>query len=180
METYPPGIDMGINQKDVALVKDLLLPGETVDITVRQRKYAPGGSLITPTSLIGTSERIIIINRETLGIRKDYEVIAYDKIKELRMEHGVISSTIFVRVEGYDADKGLLAGTGKQEGSITGLKNKEAKELMDYLNKKVAGANGLRAAVGASGAPGSSVFCPKCGAKLPADAKFCEKCGAKL
>ncbi len=182
METDMPGIDMGINQKDVALVKDMLLPGETVGVTVRQRKYAPGGSLITPTSLIATSNRIIIINRESLGIRKDFEVIAYDKITSVRLEHGVISSTVFVRIEGYDTDRGLLAGTGKQEGEISGLKNKDARELLDYLNARIseAGAAGSAARQVSGGASGNYVFCSKCGAKLDASAKFCSKCGAKI
>lgn len=178
MEPSLNGIDMVVNQKDVELVKGMLLPGESVGVTVRQRKYAPGGALITPTSLIATSNRIIIINREDLGIRKDYEVIAYDKITSVRLEHGVISSTIFVRIAGYDTDKGLLAGTDKQEGEISGLKHKDAKDLIDYLNKKIAEANGLTAAE--SQVPSTAKFCSKCGARLNAGAKFCSSCGAKL
>lgn len=179
MEVHPPGIDMSINQKDVALVKEMLLPGEKVGCTVRQRKYAPGGSLITPTSLIATNERIIIINRENLGIRKDYEIIAYDKVTSVRVEHGVINSTIFVRIAGYDTDKGLLAGTNKQEGEIAGLKHKDAQDLIEYLNARVAEANGITAAEKTQQG-GAARFCSKCGTPVSLGAKFCSKCGAKL
>lgn len=169
---------MGVNQSDVDSVKNLLWEGEEVEQTVQQRRVGPGGSVITPTSVIATNMRIIIVNKTTLGFRRDYEVIPYKQITSVRLEHGIISSTVFIRVQGYDRDQGLLKN-GREEGEIDGLRNNEAEELTDYINKKTSGEfdelpNQLDSKVGAY------VYCTKCGAKDSAGAKFCSKCGAKL
>ncbi len=168
---------MAVNPKDVEAVNKILWPDEKVEITVRQRHVGPGGSITTPTSVIATDKRVIILNRASFGIRQDYEAIPYSQIASVRLEHGVISSSVYVRVMGYDVDKGLLKN-GRQEGEIDGLNNKDAQELADYINRKVgdlqSGANVQQSA------DTSSVYCTKCGSPNPASAKFCAHCGAKL
>ncbi len=168
---------MAIDPEDLKLVKSMLFPGEDVAMTVRQRKFLSGGSIINPTSVIVTDRRIIIINRMSAGLRKDYEVIAYGRITSVRMEKGFVSSNVFVRVEGYDTDVGLLHGSGKEEGEIDGLTHNAAQQLVDYLNKKVAGSGAGNS--GTAAPQGKTRFCSSCGAKIPADAKFCNSCGAK-
>lgn len=169
---------MAVSKEDVDLVKDLLWENENVQITVKQRRIGPGGSVITPTSVVATDMRIIIVNKATLGIRKDYEVIPYKQIASVRLEKGIISSTVFVRVQGYDKDKGLLKGK-KEEGEIDGLRNNDAVALSDYLNKRISenaerlsGANGIAAAVG--------TYCTSCGASNMPGAKFCNRCGKPM
>lgn len=174
---------MVIEQEDVNLVKKELWPDEVVELTARQRRVGPAGDLINPTSVVATNKRIIIVNKTTLGIRKDFESIAYKQITSVRMEKGIISSAVFVRVEGYDTDKGFLKGSGRQEGMIDGLNNTDAKLLSDWIEKMISGeipdgGPALRANTGAQGAKGS--FCENCGAMLPPGAKFCTRCGAKV
>lgn len=173
---------MAINKKDADLVKSMLSPGEKVALTVRQRKFGPGGTLIAPTSVIVTDKRIIIVNRTALGIKKDYENIIYSRVTSVRLEHGIMSSSVFVRVEGYDTDKGLLAGSGKQEGEIEGLRNDEAKFLVEFINNKITEANTTGEDVHEIEKPkkDAHIFCRKCGAPLELDSKFCSKCGAKV
>ncbi len=168
---------MAIDQNDVNSVKGVLLPDEKVQLTVRQRRVGPGGSVTVPTSVIATDKRLIIVNKATLGIRKDYEVILYRQITSVRFEKGIISSSVFIRVQGYDKDQGLLQG-GKEEGEIDGLNNTDAKLLADYVNQMIVAVTELPEA--ADDASATSVFCSKCGAKNPAGSKFCSKCGAKL
>lgn len=181
------GVMMGIDQGDVKLVKDQMFPDEAVAITVRQRRVGPGGSMVTPTSVIVTNKRLIIVNKESLGMRKDIESIPYKQITSVRLEHGIISSSVFVRVEGYDTDKGFLKNTGKQEGEIEGLKNNDAKEITEYINNMIAGDGADGSGVQQTQQPqqaaapkGKYVFCSKCGARMDAGAKFCDKCGTKL
>src|SRR5271157_4255810 len=116
---------MNVDPEELKVVQDILWEGEQVRGTFKQRRIGPGGSVTVPTSVIATDSRIIIVNRATLGLRKDYEVIPYSKITSVRFEKGIISSTVFIRVEGYDRDKGLLKG-GREEGEIDGLHNKDA------------------------------------------------------
>jgi hypothetical protein len=171
---------VNVNPDELNAVKDILWKGEQVMGTFKQRRIGPGGSVTVPTSVIATDSRIIIVNRATLGIRKDYEVIPYSRITSVRLESGIISSSVFIRVEGYDRDTGLLKG-GKEEGEIDGLHNKDARDLADFVNTKLgeAGAPKQQGTYLDSGV-GGYVFCSKCGTKNVASAKFCTGCGAAL
>ncbi len=178
---------MVVNADDAKLVKELLWAGEIVEDTARQRKIGPGGSLTSPTSVVCTNKRLFIVNRVTMGLRKDYEIIQYRQITSVRLERGIISSSVFIRVQGYDRDKGLLGGD-KQEGEIDGLHIKDAAKLVDYLNKKIAAAGDphtiaeqrFEQQAPADSAEGASIYCTKCGHKDHEGMKFCENCGAKL
>lgn len=172
---------MGVNPDDVSAVKTILMPDETAMMTARQRRIGPGGSVINPTSVIATNKRIIIINRATLGIRKDYETIPYTQITSVRLEKGIISSSVFIRVQGYDRDQGLLE-RGKEEGEIDGLKAKDAKAFADFINQKLLEVQeGSAAGIGDETRPSSGhKYCSRCGAKNDADAEYCSKCGVAL
>jgi hypothetical protein len=137
---------MAIHPEDVAAAKDrnILWPEETVLVTATERRIGPGGALITPTTVIATDKRMIIINRATFGIRSDYEAIPYSKITSVRMEKGIISSSVFLRVSGYTSagagERGFLK-PGEQEGEISGLRQNDAKALADFIGKMISGIN---------------------------------------
>jgi len=173
--------DMNVDQDEVKLVNDILWKGEQVKGTFKQRMIGPGGSVTVPTSVIVTDNRLIIVNRATLGFRKDYEVIPYTKITSVRLEKGIISSTVFIRVEGYDRDTGLLKN-GKEEGEIDGLHNTDAKDLADFVNAKIdqGEQQPKQQATYLDSNVGGYVFCSKCGTKNLTSSKFCTGCGAKL
>jgi len=167
---------MAISAEEMKLVEGILVPGEEPIISVMQRRVGPGGSVTTPTTVVATDKRVIIINRASLGIRKDYEAIPYKQIASVRLEHGIISSSVFIRVEGYDTDKGLLKN-GRQEGEIDGLRNNDAKELSDEINRRILSVTDSgESSTGGTG----SLFCTKCGAKNASGANFCAKCGQPL
>jgi hypothetical protein len=171
---------MQVDPDELKTVKDILWQGEQVRGTFRQRMIGPGGSVTVPTSVIVTDSRVIIVNRATLGFRKDYEVIPYSKITSVRLEKGIISSTVFIRVLGYDRDQGLLKH-GREEGEIDGLHNNDAKDLADFLNAKMGDEDQSKpqGAYVDSGV-GGYTFCSKCGTKNLSSSKFCIGCGAKL
>jgi hypothetical protein len=176
---------MNVDATELKLARKILWPDEDVMGTVKQRRIGPGGSVVTPTTVVVTNKRLIIINRASMGLRQDYEVVPYTAIVSVRLEHGIISSTIFIRVQGYDADKGLLS-SGKQEGEIDGLRNKDAVELSDFINKQIEDRLDVKAKIegdvegNIDTAPGAYIFCNNCGTKNGASAKFCSKCGAAL
>ena len=171
---------MHIDQADAKSVANTLWPGERIVGTVKQRRIGPGGSVTVPSSIVLTDKRVLIVNRATLGIRHDYEVIPYSAITSVRLEQGIISSSVFIRVLGYDTDKGLLKN-GKQEGEIDGLRRNDANELSSYINFKL----GQRTAPASEERTpdanvGGYIFCRKCGTKNPAGSNFCSGCGAPL
>ncbi len=173
---------MAINQSDVDIVKEQLIEGENVLLTANQRRIGPGGSATTPTTVVATDKKVILVNRATLGIRKDFEIIPYRQITSVRLESGIISSTVFIRVQGYDRDQGLLKN-GREEGEIDGLGKNDAKQLADIINKMLVTGPveefGQNSGVTPSGA-GGSIYCQSCGAKNSLSSKFCASCGKQL
>ncbi len=176
---------MAVDQNDAEIVSDILVPDENVMFSATQRRVGPGGSITTPTTVLCTNKRIIILNRATFGIRKDYESIYYKQITSVRLENGIINGSVFIRVQGYDKDKGLLQN-GREEGEIDGLKREEAQELADFLNKKLTEINNEDyeephdEGRNENGEEGEYIYCSKCGARNDASAKFCSSCGAPL
>lgn len=172
---------MNVDPGDARMVANALWPGERIVGTVKQRRIGPGGSVTVPTSVVVTDRRVLIVNRATLGIRHDYEVIPYNAITSVRLELGIISSSVFIRVLGYDTDKGLLKN-GKQEGEIDGLRNNDAQQLANFINLKLSQRQEMAASTSAlpDSGVGGYTFCRKCGVKNPAGSNFCAGCGARL
>lgn len=127
---------MPISTADAAACKRLLWSEERVEITVRQGRFRLGGSLFTPTSFVGTNHRLIIIDRETVGLRANFEIIDYDNITGVKMERGIISASILVRVAGLSTHT-IMTEEAKVEGVIDAVPLKKAEEFVDYLNKKL-------------------------------------------
>ncbi len=179
---------MRVDPDELHIVRKVLWPDEEVEGTIKQRRIGPGADLINPTTVVVTDKRLIIINRATLGLRQDYEVIPYTAIASVRLEHGIVSSSVFIRVQGFSTERGLLK-KGDQEGEIDGLRNKDAVELSDYINKKLETRFDAQAelekeaetkAQHIDSGVGSYIYCNNCGTKNKSSAKFCSKCGASL
>lgn len=167
-----------IDQDEVRHIKKFLWPEEVVELTIKQRKFRPGGSLITPTTFVATNKRLIILNRTRLGIRKNYEVIPYRYITAVKMEHGLWSCSVIIRVSSVES-----ADTGHQGEVIGGIRWREAETLVHYLNKRIMHSHSEseagHAAPKSQPAPDTK-FCTDCGAKNPAQAKFCSSCGIQM
>ncbi|MCL5430369.1 MAG: PH domain-containing protein [Candidatus Marsarchaeota archaeon] len=131
---------MVIHQNDVDYAKNAIWQDEKVIATATQRRFGPGMSLITPTTVIATDKRILIVNRATFGMRHDVESIPYSRISSVRMENGFISSSVFLRVSGYSSpgERGFLK-SGEQEGEVSGLHKADAKELSDFVERVISG-----------------------------------------
>ena len=201
---------MAVYAQDLNAAKSSLWPEETVHVTATQRLIGPGGALINPTTVVATDKRLLIINRATLGARKDIETIPYNSIASVRLENGLISSSVFIQVAGYVSPKGSqgFLKAGESEGEIPGLRRVDAKALSDFLTKVISGvysgpppatsyndpARGMPGRQvrqqqnqqqsgqppSSTGGGGAAIYCQKCGAKNPIDAQFCIKCGTRI
>lgn len=123
-------------ESDAAACRTLLWPKEAIEVSIRQGRVRPGGSLFTPTSFIGTSHRLIIINRTRLGLCMNFEIMEYNRITGIKVEHGLLSSSIVVRINGMSPFS-IGAKGFKGEGIINGVPPKDAERFVDYLNKKL-------------------------------------------
>ncbi len=187
---------MTVYKSDYEAAKALLWPEETVEVTATQRQIGPGGSVITPTTIVATDKRVIIINRVTFGMRKDIESIPYNRITSVRFERGIISSSIFLRIEGFTEQTDALLKASKQWGEIDGLRHDDAKAMTDYINKMLSTSNAEAhpaheerrpsaqkeeaAAAPVHPGAGGHVYCWKCGSRNTIDSRFCSSCGVQL
>ena len=181
-------------------IRELLGPNEQIEAQATQRRWGPGGDLTTPITLIATDQKLIIINRTRLGMRKDYEIVQYTNIVGTKMIHGFISSSIIIRIRGYK----ITTKSNKDE--IDGFVSGEAKSLVDFINRRIGSTPGAGSAqsstasaptaasstapspqpngaenVGVKISPrGDIEYCPACGARNIAGSKFCSSCGKKM
>lgn len=164
--------------REINSIKEILGPTERISAQATQRRWGPGGDLVTPVTLIATENRLIVINRTKMGMKIDYEIVQYPNIVSAKLINGFISSSIIIRVRGYK-----ISPTEEISGFVT----KDAKHLIDYINKKIGSAPQPAAASTASTATNSIgivprsdpdfIFCQSCGGKNLKNSKFCSACG---
>ncbi len=99
----------------------------------RQRRVS--GAVISPSVIIVSLKRIIIVNRWVGGVRSEMSFIPYQNIVSIRVSHGAISSSLYVRVKGSSKEKAIIFGNDKEEGEINGLNRAEAEAIFMNVNK---------------------------------------------
>ncbi|MDE1850581.1 MAG: zinc ribbon domain-containing protein [Candidatus Micrarchaeota archaeon] len=167
--------------REISSIKEILGPTERISAQATQRRWGPGGDLVTPVTLIATENRLIVINRTKMGMKIDYEIVQYPNIVSAKLINGFISSSIIIRVRGYK-----ISPTEEISGFVT----KEAKHLIDFINKKIGSAPAAapQAPASAAGTVSNSIgivprsdpdfiFCQSCGGKNLKNSKFCSSCG---
>ena len=97
--TTKPLLD-GDDLDEVNKIKEMLNPDEKVLLVARQSKIKPGGSYFTPNTIYATDRRLIIRDPYMLGIKANVVDIPYDIITSLKLEKGLLSSTIRFKAPG--------------------------------------------------------------------------------
>jgi hypothetical protein len=164
---------MPIDQAAVNDAKKVLEPDEYVELTVEQRHLGPGGSFLNPTIIIATSKRLLIMNRATLGVKTSFEIILYANITSVKVDKGIFSSSLFIKIEHYDTEKGMKGG--KEEMEVDGLNTRDAQMLADLIDNML-----FKAQEGKKKPSNGERYCAKCGARNDIDAHFCDTCGNRL
>src|SRR5215211_539431 len=80
--------------EEISKITEMLNPDEKVLLVARQSRIKPGGSLHTPNIIYTTDRRIIIRDSYMLGIKENVIDIPYDIITSIKLEKGLLSSTI--------------------------------------------------------------------------------------
>ena len=101
---------------EIKKISDRLDADEEVFQAIRQTKnpLKPGGSLFTPDSIFATNKRVIIRNPSVLGLRQKIESYSYEKITDVKLEKGILSSQIIINVPGSVFD-GVIDAIPKNE-----------------------------------------------------------------
>jgi predicted DNA-binding ArsR family transcriptional regulator len=131
-------IDKG-DLEEINKISEMLNPDEKVLLVARQSKIKPGGSYFTPNTIYATDRRLIIRDPYMLGLKANVVDIPYDIITSLKLEKGVLSSTIRFKAAGLMSSTKLgmmdsiIEGEGDQTGIIEAIPKDKAEDLLEII-----------------------------------------------
>ncbi len=168
----------------------VLFEDEIIEFTARQRRIGPGGSIFSPGVVVATNRRLIIIHDMLqLHIQEDVDVIPYNTITYVKLQHSVMSSTIIIGILGFTGAKELNPESSTSMMQIPGLRYDDAMTLV-RITEKMLIKNLEQRRVTENTRPSETkevevkaevlVLCNTCHARNPSNAKYCVNCGAKL
>jgi hypothetical protein len=141
--------------EEIRKIANRLDQDEKVRLVAKQSRVRPGGSaLATPNIVFATDKRIIIRNPTMLGMRENIEDIPYDKMTSVKLEKGVFSSIILIRVPGLSEmsrvgkSSGLIAWGRGEDGQIDALSKDKGERLFTIIREGIDG--GKKATVAAA------------------------------
>ena len=131
---YCAGLDleMYLYRKENKTVTGSLGQNDQIVHVARQRRLS--GAVISPAVVVLTSKSVIIVNRLLGGIRSDITFISHQDIASLRIAHGVIFSSVFVRIRGAAGGLGKVFKGETEEGEVNGLCREDADMIFRKLN----------------------------------------------
>jgi hypothetical protein len=126
---------------EITKISDILNPDEKVLLVAKQSRIKPGGSKLTPNIVYATDKRIIIRDPYMLGMRENIVDIPYDIITSVKLEKGILSSTIRFRAPGLVSSSrlgmidGLIDGEHDQDGKIDAIPKDKAEKLLETIRE---------------------------------------------
>lgn len=129
----------GNDLEEVNKIREMLNTDEKVLLVARQSKIKPGGSYFTPNTIYATDRRIIIRDPYMLGIKANVVDIPYDIITSLKLEKGLLSSTIRFKAAGLMSSTKLgmmdsvIEGEDDQSGIIEAIPKDKAEDLIEII-----------------------------------------------
>ena len=124
---------------EINKINEMLNPDEKILLVARQSKIKPGGSYFTPNTIYATDRRIIIRDPYMLGIKANVVDIPYDIITSLKLEKGLLSSTIRFEAPGLMSSTRLgmadsiVEGENDNEGLIEAIPKNKAENLVEII-----------------------------------------------
>lgn len=125
--------------QEIEKIQQMLNPNEEVLVVARQSRIRPGGSAVTPNIIYATNMRIIIRDPYMLGIKENIVDIPYDVITSVKLEKGLLSSTIRFEAPALVGSKrlgmieGIISGENDHEGVIEAIPKRKAEDLVEVI-----------------------------------------------
>jgi hypothetical protein len=129
----------GDDLEDIGKITEMLNPDEKVLLVARQSRIKPGGSLHTPNVIYATDRRLVIRDPYMLGIKENVVDIPYDIVTSVKLEKGLLSSTIRFRAPGLMSSTklgmmdSLIDGEDDQGGIIEAIPKDKAQDLLEII-----------------------------------------------
>ena len=133
--------------QEIEKIKEMLNPNEEVVMVARQSRILPGGSYTTPNIIYATNRRIIMRDPYMLGIRENVVDIPYDVITSVKLEKGLLSSTIRFEAPALVGSKklgminGIVSGETDNEGVIQAIPKRKAEDLVQVIRSGIYGSH---------------------------------------
>ena len=128
---------------EIEKIEKILNSDEKVLLVARESRLMPGGSALTPNSVIATDRRVIIRDPYMLGLKSELIDIPYDVITSVKLQKGILTSTIlFTAPTMVNKSKlGLIheniSGEDDHEGVIEALPKDKAEELLEIIRRRM-------------------------------------------
>ncbi len=126
--------------EEINKITEMLNPDEKVLLVARQSRIKPGGSHLSPNVIYATDRRIIIRDPYMLGIKENVVDIPYDIITSVKLEKGLLSSTIRFKAPGLISSTrlGMVDGLidsedNDQGGIIEAIPKNKAEDLIEII-----------------------------------------------
>ena len=129
--------------EEISKVTEMLSPDEKVLLVAKQSRIKPGGSLHTPNIIYATDRRIIIRDPYMLGIKENVVDIPYDIVTSVKLEKGLLSSTIRFKSPGLMSSTklgmmdSLIDGEDDQGGIIEAIPKDKAQDLLEIIRSGI-------------------------------------------
>src|SRR5918912_4282487 len=124
---------------EINKITEILNPEERVLLVARQSRIKPGGSHFTPNIIYATDRRIIIRDPYMLGIKENVVDIPYDIVTSVKLEKGLLSSTIRFKAPGLMSSTKLgmmdsiVDGEDDQGGIIEAISKDKAQDILEII-----------------------------------------------
>jgi hypothetical protein len=135
-----PFTDNDDDLDDISKITEMLNPDEKVLLVARQSRIKPGGSHFTPNIIYATDRRIIVRDPYMLGIKENVVDIPYDIITSIKLEKGLLSSTIRFKAPGLMSstrlgmiDSIVDGEDNDQGGIIEAIPKDKAEDLLEII-----------------------------------------------
>jgi Bacterial PH domain/Short C-terminal domain len=125
--------------EEISKITEMLNPDEKVLLVARQSRIKPGGSLHTPNVIYATDRRLIIKDPYMLGIKENVVDIPYEIVTSIKLEKGLLSSTIRFKAAGLLSSTKLgmmdsmIDGEDDQGGIIEAISKDKAQDLVEII-----------------------------------------------
>jgi Leucine-rich repeat (LRR) protein len=125
--------------QEIKKIREMLNPDEEVLVVARQSRVRPGGSAVTPNIIYATNRRIIIRDPYMMGIKENIIDIPYDVITSVKLDKGLLSSTIRFEAPALVGSKrlgmidGIVGGENDHEGMIEAIPKRKAEDVVQVI-----------------------------------------------
>ena len=149
--------------EEISKITEILNPDEKVLLVARQSRIKPGGSLHTPNVIYATDRRIIIRDPYMLGIKENVVDIPYDIVTSVKLEKGLLSSTIRFKAPGLLSSTKLgmmdsmIDGEDDQGGIIEAIPKDKAQDLLEIIRSGMQSSTNRKSAPSKNQIPNESI-----------------------